>query len=708
MALIIKDRVQETSTTSGTGTLTLAGAVTGYQSFGSAIGNGNTTYYGIYANGYADWEVGIGTVTVTGGTTTLARTTVLASSNAGSLVNFSGAQLSVWGDMPAAKGAYFDLNGNLTTNCLFEGFTSQAASGTTITLTASSVQNWTITGSGGQTIQLPDATTLPNGALFTFNNNQSSGTIVVKNNSGTTVCTTQSGAYISVILLSNSIAAGSWDYHNVAPSNASWSTNTLSWAGSYTNGTWNGNVITGAYGGTGINNGTNTLTLSGSYTLNQSVASGAAPSFVGTNFSSIPNGALTNSSITINGNVTALGGSVSVGTVTSVSGTAPVVSSGGSTPTISMAAANTTTNGYLTSTDWNTFNNKQPAGSYLTSVTADAPLSGSGTSGSHLVISQSSATTNGYLSSTDWNTFNNKQPAGSYLTAVTASSPLSGSGTSGSPLVISQATTSTNGYLSSTDWNTFNNKQAAFGSQTANTFFAAPNGSSGTPSFRAIVAADVPTLNQNTTGTAANITATSNSTLTTLSALSLPGSQVSGNISGNAANVTGTVAIGNGGTGQITASAAFNALSPITTTGDLILGNGSNSATRLAIGANTYVLTSNGTTASWQPASGGGATITGTTTTGTYYIVGTTSTSGSLSTASISNTNTVAYNANTGVLQTSGGFQANSTGPFFLSATTVSANYTIPSSYNAVTAGKVTINTGVTVTVSTGSRWVVV
>lgn len=87
----------------------------------------------------------------------------------------------------------------------------------------------------------------------------------------------------------------------------------------------------------------------------------------------------------------------------------------------------------------------------------------------------------------------------------------------------------------------------------------------------------------------------------------IPGSDVSGNISGNAANVTGTVAIGNGGTGQTTASAAFNALSPITTTGDLIIGNGTNSATRLAIGTNGYVLTSNGTTASWQ-AAGGGAT----------------------------------------------------------------------------------------------------
>lgn len=71
--------------------------------------------------------------------------------------------------------------------------------------------------------------------------------------------------------------------------------------------------------------------------------------------------------------------------------------------------------------------------------------------------------------------------------------------------------------------------------------------------------------------------------------------------------LAGTLAIANGGTGQNTSSAAFNALSPITSTGDLILGNGTNSATRLGIGSNTYVLTSNGTTASWQPATGGGS-----------------------------------------------------------------------------------------------------
>jgi hypothetical protein len=74
--------------------------------------------------------------------------------------------------------------------------------------------------------------------------------------------------------------------------------------------------------------------------------------------SNIGNSSLTNSAITINGTSTSLGGSISVGTVTSVTGTAPIVSSGGNTPAISMAAANTTTDGYLTATDWNTFNGK--------------------------------------------------------------------------------------------------------------------------------------------------------------------------------------------------------------------------------------------------------------------------------------------------------------------------------------------------------------
>jgi hypothetical protein len=76
----------------------------------------------------------------------------------------------------------------------------------------------------------------------------------------------------------------------------------------------------------------------------------------------------------------------------------------------------------------------------------------------------------------------------------------------------------------------------------------------------------------------------------------------------SAADLTGTVAIASGGTGQTTAGAAFNALSPITTTGDLIIGTGVNTASRLGIGANGYLLTSNGTTASWVAAPASGVT----------------------------------------------------------------------------------------------------
>lgn len=100
MALVLADRVKETTTTTGTGTVTLLGASVGYQSF-SAVGNGNSTYYTIAGVGTSEWEVGIGTYTSSG--TTLSRTTVLASSNSGSLVNFSSGTKDVFVDYPAGK-----------------------------------------------------------------------------------------------------------------------------------------------------------------------------------------------------------------------------------------------------------------------------------------------------------------------------------------------------------------------------------------------------------------------------------------------------------------------------------------------------------------------------------------------------------------------------------------------------------------------------
>ena len=98
MAFVLANRVKETTTTAGTGTVTLLGASTGFQSF-SAIGNANTTYYTIAGQSNSEWEVGIGTYTSSG--TTLARTTVISSSNAGALVNFSAGTKDVFVTYPA-------------------------------------------------------------------------------------------------------------------------------------------------------------------------------------------------------------------------------------------------------------------------------------------------------------------------------------------------------------------------------------------------------------------------------------------------------------------------------------------------------------------------------------------------------------------------------------------------------------------------------
>jgi len=261
------------------------------------------------------------------------------------------------------------------------------------------------------------------------------------------------------------------------------------------------------------------------------------------------------------------------------------------------------------------------------------------------------------------------------VTSVTGTSPVVSSG--GTTPAISLAS----GY---------GDTQNPYASKTANFVLAAPNGTAGVPTFRAIVAADIPTLNQNTTGTAANVTGvvaianggtgqtTRQNAIDALAGATTSGFYLRGNgtdvvmsaiqaadvptlnqnTTGTAANVTGTVAIANGGTGQTTKTEAFDALSPTTTKGDIIVSNGTDNV-RLGVGTNNQVLTADSTTASglkW--AAGGGSNITAL-----------------------------------------GLWENNAT---------ISANYSIASGNNGLSAGPVTVASGVTVTVPTGSSWAVV
>ena len=239
--------------------------------------------------------------------------------------------------------------------------------------------------------------------------------------------------------------------------------------------TANGVLLTGNTGtvtsvaataGTGISVSGSPITTSGTLTItntapDQTVAisagtgistSGTYPNFTVTNTAPDQTVALTaGTGISTSGtypNFTITNTSPSSGgTVTSVTGTAPVVSSGGNTPAISMAAANTTTNGYLTSTDWNTFNNKSNTNGTVTSVaaltlgTTGTDLSSTVANGTTtpvitLQVPTASATNRGALSAADWTTFNNKTSNTGTVTSVAATVP-SFLSVSGSPITTS-------------------------------------------------------------------------------------------------------------------------------------------------------------------------------------------------------------------------------------------------------------------------------
>ena len=491
MALVVYDRVQETTATTGTGSITLGGAVSGFQSF-AVVGNGNTTFYCI-VNG-STWEVGIGTYSTTG--PTLARTTVLSNSSGNtSLITLSGSS-NVFVTYPSEKSVNLDASGNVSplgtiasgtwqgtlisptyggtgvtsssgansvvlrdvnqnvsANSFTPGWTSTTTSGGTTTFTVASTYYQRFVGSSNQTVVLPAANTVALGQGFIIDND-SSGTLALQDGSTGSLGSIVPGMAGFIFCENNGSVAGSWSGYQFVPGagptgQITWGTAGLAMGGgTISSSTWNGSTIGTAYGGTGLTSftsggavyatstsalttgtlpiasgGTNSTATPTAGGVGYGTGTAHAYSAAGTSGNALISAgagapafgalAIGTANVNVSGALTPTNGGTGVATLTGVAygnGTSSFTAATSAQLTTAMGVASTSTNGYLSSTDWNTFNGKQPAGTYVTSVTGTAPVVSSG--GTTPAISMAAATTsvNGYLTSTDWNTFNGKAP----------------------------------------------------------------------------------------------------------------------------------------------------------------------------------------------------------------------------------------------------------------------------------------------------------
>lgn len=534
-------------------------------------------------------------------------------------------------------------------------YLSTSSSATAIQLTdASSVIQY-ITGSTAQAIYLPSVGSIYSGQSWTIIN-KSTAVITVSDYANVTTLTTISANSKGIFTYTNS----SW-YYNVIPMTISSSSGTvtsvaatvpsfLSIAGSpiTTTGsldiTYSGTALPVANGGTGATSASAALTSLGAYAASNPSGytnnTGTVTSVAGTGTVS---GLTLTGTVTTTGNLT-LGGTLAVtaSNFASQVANAVLIAPNGAAgvptfrtllsadiPTLNQNTTGTaanitaTSNSTLTTLSSLSLPGSQISGNIsgnAANVTGTVAVANGGTgqttyTDGQLLIGNSTGNTLAKSTLTAGTGISITNGAGSItisatgsgtVTSVTGTSPVVSSG--GATPAISLATA-------------YGDTLNPYASKSSNFVLAAPNGFSGVPTFRAIVATDIPTLNQNTTGTASNITASSNSTLTTLSVLSLPGSQVSGNISGNAANVTGTVAIANGGTNATATPTA----------GGVSYGTGTAYAFSSA-GTSGQVLTSNGSAApTWTTVSGSG-TVTSITA-GTGLTGGTITSSGTIALA---------------------------------------------------------------------------
>jgi microcystin-dependent protein len=460
MALVVRDRVKQFSVTSGTGTLTLGSTPNGFQSF-STIGDGNTTYYTIVNGNTGDFEVGIGTYTLSGDT--LSRDTVLASSNSGNLVNFNADSKDVFVVYPAERAVFTDVVQTLT---------NKTISGANNTL--SNIPNSATTATNANTasaIVARDAS-----------GNFSAGTITaaLSGNATTSSSTTGNAATATALQNARTIGGVSFDGTaniNLPGVNTAGNQNTTGTAANVTG------TVAIANGGTGATTQQTAINaLAGAVTSAQ---------YLRGNGTNILMSAIQAADVpTLNQNTTGSAATLTTGRTIAITGDLTYTSGSFN------GSANVTGTGTLA-------NSGVVAGTY-TKVTVDA---------------KGRVTVGASLAAGDVPTLN--QNTTGTAANVTGTVAIANGGTGGTTAQAAR-----------------NNIAAAVTSGQ----YLRGNGTNVLMS--AIQAADVPTLNQNTTGTAAN--------------------------------VTGTVAIANGGTGGTTAQAARNNIAGAVTSAQYLRGNGTN------------------------------------------------------------------------------------------------------------------------------------
>jgi hypothetical protein len=662
MALVVKDRVQETTTTVGTGTVTLGGAVLSFQTF-AAIGDGNTTYYAIVDPTAGDWEAGIGTYTASG--TTLSRTTVLSSSNGGSPVSFGAGTKNVICTYPSERAIYLDSAGSYPVQNTFNTLTASSIALTTGTITTAPTGNTDIVNkqyadaiaSGihfHEAVALATTTTLP---ANTYNNGTSGvGATLTANANGALSVDSTLTVVAERILVKNEAAGENNGVYVVTQVGSAGTPYILTRATDFDT------VGTGV---DQIDEGDFFLVTSGVVNLNTAwVQQTAPPITIGTTaivfqqFSApitytagtglnespsftfnIANTAVTPASYGLAGSVPTITVNAQ-GQITSAIDTAIAISSAAVSGLAASATTDTTDASNITT---GTLGTSRLSGSYtgITGVgtltagtwnaTAIGPVYGGTGFTSYAVGDIVYADTTTSLAKLPDVAVGNALISGGVAAApswgkiglathVSGTLPIANGGTGSTSTQFVALGTNVSGTLPIANGGTGVDSTTT----TDKFFFAAPNASSGAPTFRAIVASDVPTLNQSTTGSAA--------TLTT------PRAIYGNNFNGSAA-LTQVIASTYGGTGNgftkfsgpataektftlpdanatiLTTNAAVTVAQGGTgattlTTNNVLLGNGTSAPQFVAPGTTGNVLTSNGTT--WTSAAAGGGFAAGT------------------------------------------------------------------------------------------------